>query len=92
MPAAAEDESVQLTDGDGDSAMAATLSQRILAIGGLAVAAIVVIVFLGREGFDLTQTAEAIQNAIRDHPTAGPVIFIAAYAIAAVVLIPGAVD
>ena len=89
MPAAAEDDSVQSADGDEQSAIAATRSQRIVAIAGLAVAAIVVTVFLSRQGFDLQQTAEAIQNAIKDHPTTGPLIFIAAYAIAAVVLIPG---
>ena len=90
MRAAAEDDSVQLTDGDGDSAMAATRSQRTLAIAGLAAAAIIVTVFLSREGFNLQQTVDAIQIAVRDHPTAGPLIFVAAYAVAAVVLIPGA--
>ena len=70
--------------------MAATRSQRIVAIAGVAVAATIVVVILSRQGFSIQQTAEAIQNAVRDHPVAGPFIFIAAYAVAAVVLIPGA--
>ena len=71
--------------------MAATRSQRVIAIAGVAVAATVVVVFLSRQEFSIQQTAEAIQNAVRDHPIAGPFIFIAAYAVAAVVLIPGTV-
>jgi len=86
MPSAGEEDSALEEDG----AMAATRSQRIVAIAGVAVAATVVVVFLSRQGFSIQQTAEAIQTAVRDHPIAGPFIFIAAYAVAAVVLIPGA--
>ena len=90
MPTAADADSTNGEDGDVNSVMAATRSQRTVAIAGLAVVATIVLVTLSRQGFSVQQTVEAIQNAVRDNPTAGPLIFIAAYAIAAVVLIPGA--
>ena len=90
MATTSDDDSTHEEDGDEHGAMAATSSQRTVAIAGLAVAAVIVVVYLSRQGFSIQQTADAIQNAVKDHPTVGPLIFIAAYAIAAVVLIPGA--
>ena len=89
MATGTEADSPHEEDSDEHGAMAATSSQRIVAIAGLAVTAVIVVVYLSRQGFGIQQTADAIQNAVRDHPTVGPLIFIAAYAIAAVVLIPG---
>lgn len=66
-------------------------TQRIIALSGFAVAAVVVVVLLAQQGFSVNDTFQTIQDAIASHPTSGPLIFIAAYAIAAVVLIPGTV-
>lgn len=66
-------------------------TQRIIALSGFAVAAVVVVVLLAQQGFSVKDTFQTIQDAIASHPTSGPLIFIAAYAIAAVVLIPGTV-
>jgi hypothetical protein len=67
----------------------ATRTQRIIALAGLAAAAVIVIAALAQQGFSVKDTFEAIQSSVAAHPTAGPLIFIAAYAVAAVVLIPG---